>query len=49
LQDALLELEENAVAQPQGIALEGPPALLHFSRRIDVIGWLPERVGPVHG
>lgn len=44
LQDALLELEENAIAQPQGIALEGPPALLHFSRRIDVVGWLPERV-----
>jgi uncharacterized protein len=44
LQDALLELDENAIAQPQGIALAGPPALLHFSRRIDVVGWLPERV-----
>jgi uncharacterized protein YqjF (DUF2071 family) len=44
LQDALLEVEENAVAAPQGIAFTGEPALLHFCRRLDVVGWLPERV-----
>jgi uncharacterized protein len=44
LQDALLELGENAIAGPQGIALAGEPALLHFVRRLDVIGWLPEQV-----
>jgi uncharacterized protein YqjF (DUF2071 family) len=44
LQDALLELSENEIAGPQGIPLAGQPALLHFCRRLDVIGWLPEQV-----
>jgi uncharacterized protein len=44
LQDALLELSENAIAGPQGITLTGQPALLHFVRRLDVVGWLPERI-----
>jgi uncharacterized protein YqjF (DUF2071 family) len=45
LQLAGAELLENTVGDAQGIALPGPPALLHFSRRIDVVNWLPERVG----
>jgi hypothetical protein len=43
LQRAEAEIEENAVAQPQGIELTGPPPLLHFSRRLDVVVWPPER------
>jgi len=44
LQTAEAELEENAVAQPQGIALKGPPTLLHYSRRLDVVVWPPQKV-----
>ena len=44
LQTAGAEIEENAIAQPQGIDLQGPPALLHFSRRLDVVVWPAERV-----
>ena len=44
LQQAEAELEENAVAQPQGIDLTGPPPLLHFSRELDVVVWPLERV-----
>lgn len=44
LQRAAADFEENAVAGPQGISLTGPPALLHFSRSLDVVAWPPERV-----
>jgi uncharacterized protein YqjF (DUF2071 family) len=51
LQSATAEIAENTVADAQGIALSGPPALLHFSRRLDVVVWPPERVGSLapHG
>jgi uncharacterized protein YqjF (DUF2071 family) len=42
LQHAAAEIQENAVADPQGIPITGPP-LLHFSRRQDVVGWGLER------
>jgi hypothetical protein len=45
LQGAGAEIEVNEVAGPQGIEIHGPPALLHFSRRIDVAVWSVERVG----
>lgn len=45
LQGARAEIEVNEVAGPQGIEIQGPPALLHFSRRIDVAVWSVERVG----
>lgn len=44
LQKAEVDIRLNLVAQPQGIPLEGPPALLHFSRRIDVVVWSLEGV-----
>jgi uncharacterized protein YqjF (DUF2071 family) len=44
LQAAEAEIVENTIGDAQGIALPGPPALLHFSRRIDVVNWLPETV-----
>lgn len=43
LQTAAAEIEENLIAEPQGIHVDGPP-LLHFSRRLDVIIWPPEEV-----
>jgi uncharacterized protein YqjF (DUF2071 family) len=45
LQRASAELEENTIGDGQGIALPGPPALLHFARRLDVVVWPIERVG----
>jgi uncharacterized protein YqjF (DUF2071 family) len=44
LQRARLDIEENRVAGPQGIAIAGPPALLHFSRFLDVVVWTPHQV-----
>lgn len=44
LQSAELEIAVNDVAGPQGVPLTGPPALLHFSRRLDVVIWPFERV-----
>jgi uncharacterized protein YqjF (DUF2071 family) len=43
LQRAAADIGLNLIAQPQGIPLAGPPALLHFSRRIDVVVWPPAR------
>jgi hypothetical protein len=39
LQSAAAEIEENTVGSGQGITLDGPPALLHFARTIDVVVW----------
>ena len=41
LQRATGDIAVNTMSAPIGIALEGPP-LLHFSRRQDVVCWLPE-------
>jgi uncharacterized protein YqjF (DUF2071 family) len=48
LQRASAELAENTIGDAQGIALPGPPALLHFSRRLDVVVWPIERVSIDH-
>lgn len=44
LQPAELEIAVNEVAGPQGLPLSGPPALLQFARRLDVVIWPFERV-----
>lgn len=44
LQTAEAEIEENTIAVAQGIAIDGPPALLHFSRQLDVVVWPVEVV-----
>ncbi len=42
MQTAEAEIVENTIAAGQGISVPlGPPALLHFSRRLDVVNWLP--------
>jgi uncharacterized protein YqjF (DUF2071 family) len=45
LQTAEAEIDENTVGHAQGIELRGAPALLHFSRQLDVVVWSPEPVG----
>ena len=44
LQDADAEIAENAMLEVHGLAIGGPPALLHFARRVDVVVWGGERV-----
>jgi uncharacterized protein YqjF (DUF2071 family) len=46
LQTAQAEIAENTVGDAQGVPLGGPPALLHFSRRLDVVNWLPKVAVP---
>ena len=43
LQRAAAEIEENAVAGPQGVPTSGQP-VLHFSRRQEVVGWRIRRL-----
>ena len=44
LQRAEARIGRNDLPVPHGIEIEGPPHLLHFSRRIDVIVWSPVAV-----
>jgi uncharacterized protein YqjF (DUF2071 family) len=46
LQTARADIEENTIGDAQGIKLEGPPPLLHFARRLDMVNWLP---APISG
>lgn len=39
LQRASVNIEANTIGSAQGIALDGPPTTLHFSRAVDVILW----------
>jgi uncharacterized protein YqjF (DUF2071 family) len=43
LQSAVASLEHNTLLHTHGITVEGPPALLHFARRLDVVVWKAER------
>ena len=44
LQQAAAEFTANSISAAGGLPVVGPPALLHFARRIDVVIWQPERV-----
>jgi uncharacterized protein YqjF (DUF2071 family) len=44
LQRAEAEIVRNDLLLPHGLELRGPPALLHFSRRLDVVVWSPAPV-----
>lgn len=39
LQKARAVIEANAMLAPHGLAVSGPPALLHFAERLDVVVW----------
>jgi uncharacterized protein YqjF (DUF2071 family) len=44
LQPARAEITVNTMTSPLGIDLVGPPELLHFAKRTDVVAWWPRRV-----
>lgn len=44
LQRADVELEVNTMGDWLDIPLEGEPELAHVARRLEVVGWLPERL-----
>lgn len=46
LQRAEVEILPNRLLEPHDLEVEGPPALVHFSKRIDVVIWTSERVSP---
>jgi uncharacterized protein YqjF (DUF2071 family) len=44
LQLAAAWITQNTMGDVNGLPLPGPPLLLHFARRQDVVAWLPTRV-----
>jgi len=44
LRDAEVELDRLDMTRLLGLELSGPPALVHFSERLDVVAWLLEPV-----
>jgi uncharacterized protein YqjF (DUF2071 family) len=44
LQQAEAEVTDNTISAAGGLPVSGPPALLHFARRLDVVVWPPERI-----
>jgi uncharacterized protein len=44
LQPAEAAVQVNTMTQQIGLTLPNIPPLLHFARRLDVVGWTPERV-----
>jgi uncharacterized protein YqjF (DUF2071 family) len=43
LQDARARIEVNTMAEAAGLELPALEPLLHFSRRVEVVGWAPSR------
>lgn len=46
LQPAGVEVEKLAMTGQIGVELPETEPLLHFSKRLDVLAWLPQRIGP---
>ncbi|HET7480951.1 MAG TPA: DUF2071 domain-containing protein, partial [Rubrobacteraceae bacterium] len=46
LQPAEVEVEKLEMTGQIGLSLPGADPVLHFARRLDVLAWPPERVGP---
>jgi uncharacterized protein YqjF (DUF2071 family) len=44
LQDAKATFDRNSLLSFHGIEVSGPPALLHFAKRLDVVVWNGERL-----
>lgn len=44
LQAAEAEIVHNSYFSSHGLSMTGPPALLHFARRVDVVVWSASRV-----
>ena len=41
LQPASIDVATNDLLRPHGLEVSGPPPLVHFSRRMDVVVWPP--------
>jgi uncharacterized protein YqjF (DUF2071 family) len=44
LQDASADFGQEGLLRAAGFAVSGPPRLLHFADRVDVVAWSPTRV-----
>lgn len=44
LQQAHAEIQENTIAQAAGIPLQGPPAIVSFTRELEVLVWWPQAI-----
>lgn len=44
LQPAFADLTRNSIASSMNVPVAGPPRLLHFVRRLDVVVWPPRRL-----
>jgi hypothetical protein len=44
LQQASVEIRENSIADPLGLALPAKPDVCHFSRSLKMLAWAPERI-----
>ena len=44
LEHAIVDLKMNTYARAAGFPMELDPQIIHFSKRIDVVAWLPENV-----
>jgi hypothetical protein len=44
LQAARATIEHNTMLASHGVSVEGPPPLLCFAQRLDVVVWSAERV-----
>ena len=44
LQRARVKISKNVLFAPHNSPLSGPPELIHFSRRIDMVVWPPVAV-----
>jgi uncharacterized protein YqjF (DUF2071 family) len=44
LQQASAQIKADELLAPHGLRVEGPPALVHFARRLDVVIWPLEKV-----
>ncbi len=49
LQRAEASIEANTMLASHGLVVDGPPPLLHFARRLDVVVWSGERVASSPG
>jgi len=44
LQPAEARIDTNGMLAVHGLSVAGPPALLHFAERLDVVVWKGERL-----
>lgn len=48
LQHAKATIKTNTVARCVGIRIENSPAILHYCEKLDILAWIPKKVGFYH-